>query len=68
LTATFLTYGFVEFEQIKLLASNLWDFYLGDAFRAPILSEMFFEFALFLKFAKAHFLFKKIIKIEYLLI
>jgi len=29
--------GFVKFIKVEFLASNLWDFDLGDAFRCPVL-------------------------------
>lgn len=46
LAATFFADGFVEFEKIELLSTDLWYFDLSDAFGAPILSKVFLEFAL----------------------
>lgn len=44
LAASFLAYGFVKFEKIKLLSSDLGDLDLSDAFGTPILAQVFLKF------------------------
>jgi len=44
LATAFFANGFVKFEEIELLSTNLWYFDLGDPFRAPIFGEVFLKF------------------------
>jgi hypothetical protein len=44
LPPAFFAYGFVKFEKIKFLATDLWYFDLGDSLGAPVFGEVFLKF------------------------
>jgi hypothetical protein len=46
LPSAFFADGFVEFEKVEFLTTNLRDFDLGYAFGTPIFGKVFLEFAL----------------------
>ena len=44
LATAFFTDGFVEFEEIKFLSTDLWYFDLSDAFGVPVFGKVFLKF------------------------